>query len=218
MSVVPPAANGTTIRTGRPDRLARLRGAKLRRARALQPADAEFACVRVAHARLNLCGCPALWTTSAHLVRSARIKPRIRPGRMGKGSPPHLFQRCRHIRQVEDSLTSSASFSMMAVASRGANSPCQPVASKPGMVSPIVGKSGAAATRCVVVTPSARTSRSCQRPNRRHAVDCEIDLAAEHRGHFIRRRAERDVSHGDAGRAHEHYVQKCEDVPLPDEP
>src|ERR1700716_1255087 len=101
----------------------------------------------------------ASFTTAPHLTRSDRAKRANSSGDMGKGSPPTFCRAvtssgCRKIR-----FTSAASSSTIGRGvPAGANRPCQPMASKPGTVSPIVGRAGAVATRRGVVTASGRTS------------------------------------------------------------
>src|SRR3954463_1792174 len=102
---------------------------------------------------------PAAFTTSPHFTRWARVKVTKASGLSESTESAPAFMSC--------SLTSGspqmrlASAAILSTIGRGvpagANNPCQAVASKPLMVSPIAGTSGAEALRCGVLTPSART-------------------------------------------------------------
>jgi len=62
----------------------------------------------------------------------------------------------------------------------GATTPIQEVTSKPGVVSAMVGASGAVATRCRPATPKARSRPLLnERSHRTHVIDGEIDVTGD---------------------------------------
>jgi hypothetical protein len=92
------------------------------------------------------------------LARSVRANAANASGVIGAGSPPTLASAVTTCGSLKMRCTSAA---ILSTTGRGvppgAKRPCQPVASKPFTVSPMVGTSGAAATRCGVDTAMART-------------------------------------------------------------
>src|SRR5262249_26285391 len=101
---------------------------------------------------------PDAFTTSPHRTRTAAVYAAASCGEHPAGSAPPLSSAGTTSGSAQTPLAAAGILSRIGRGvAAGANSPCQAVASCPFSVPPMVGKSGAAALRCGVVTASART-------------------------------------------------------------
>ena len=152
--------------------------------------------------RIMRCGnqsilAPDAFTTSAHLVRSPSMNFANSSGVIGDATAPISTaspsrRAARGCASISAAILSTIGFGVPA----GANTPCQEVASKPGMVSATVGTSGA-----IGAALGRRHGERAQpaglhlRPGERDVVEGEIDVAAGQVVHDVAGGAERHVGH-----------------------
>ena len=118
---------------------------------------------------------PELFTTSAHLSRPNELRKIAWPHRQWVTT--HLAERIHDIRQQKDAICFIGElFNDGLRRAAGANRTCQLVASKPGRLSPIVGRSVLGYTTCRGHAKRADFSILGQRPNGCHTVYSKINL------------------------------------------